>query len=172
VITLRQQQRRRRKQTDTSFWFFRGAMVAALLAAGMAAALLSGLATADWSIKMELSIGALLLGAFASVINGMFYKIVPFINWLHLETQLQRSAQPGTMPPGMNQMLNDRSTRFQMVAHFTALVLLLAAIWWPALARPAGFAWASSSAWLGINLIYAVSRYRYFRNQIRSTSPN
>jgi uncharacterized membrane protein (Fun14 family) len=172
VITLRQQQRRRRKQTDTSFWFFRGAMIAILCAVTVAWALLSGQFAADWTIKFELSIGALLIGAFVSVINGMFYKIVPFINWLHLETLLQKVAQPGTLPPGMNQMLNDRSTRYQMFMHFTAFGLILAAIGAPPLARLAGLAWTISSAWLGINLIYAVRRYLYFRNQILSTALN
>jgi hypothetical protein len=172
AITLRQQHRRRRKQTDTSFWYFRGAMIAALVAIAAAWVMLSNQLAAEWLIKTELSIGALLIGAFVSVISGMFYKIVPFINWLHLETLLQQSARPGTMPPGMNQMLNDRSTRYQMLTHFTALSLVIVAIWWPPLTRLAGLAWTASSAWLGINLIYGVRRYLYFRHQIQITPPN
>jgi len=171
ITTLQQQHRRRRSQTDTSFWFFRGAMISVLFAATMAVAFLFGWAPASWSMRIELSIGVLLIGAFVSVINGMFYKIIPFINWLHLETLLQRSAPAGAMPPGMNQMLNQHSTRYQMYTHFTSLTLVFAATWWPVLARPAGFAWAASSAWLGMNLIYAVRRYLHFKYQIRDAQP-
>jgi hypothetical protein len=52
--------------------------------------------------------------------------------------------------------------------HVLALVLLLAAVWQPGLARLAGVAFAASCAWLGWNLIGAVRRYQDFRDQIRA----
>jgi hypothetical protein len=59
--------------------------------------------------------------------------------------------------------------RRQFRLHLAALLLLLAAVWLPVLARPAGLLFAVSCAWLGWNLFGAVSVYLRFRNRIRAS---
>ena len=49
-----------------------------------------------------------------------------------------------------------------------ALVLLLAAVLWPALALPAGLAFSASCLWLEWNLIGAARLYVRFRDKIRA----
>jgi len=101
---------------------------------------------------------------FLSVIMGMLYKIMPFLNWLHL----QRLGGIALPPPNMKQMIPERAMRAQMRLHFAALVLLLAAVLMPALALPAGLAFSASCLWLEWNLIGAARVYVRFRDKIRA----
>jgi hypothetical protein len=70
----------------------------------------------------------------------------------------------------MHQMIPEKAMRGQLYLHLAALALLLAAVWLPVLARPAGLLFALSSTWLGWNLIGAVRAYARFRNRIRAAA--
>jgi hypothetical protein len=167
IITIQLQMQRRRKLTDITFWFFRGGMVCLIAAAALccASAFVDGLVDDP---RLALSLGVLVCGGgFISAINGMLYKIVPFINWLGL----QALGAPPALLPNMKQMIPQRSMRLQMVLHFLAVGLFLLAIWLPMLSRPAGAVWAVSAAWLGINLMGGARRYLWFRDRIRANAP-
>ena len=103
-------------------------------------------------------------GLFLSVIEGMLYKIMPFLNWLHLQQQ----GGTVTTQPNMKQMISERAMRGQMRLHFVALALLLAAVIWPALTLPAGLAFAAACIWLEWNLIGAARVYARYRDSIRA----
>lgn len=164
VLTIRLQRRRRRRVTDPTYWFFRVAMVSALIAAALVLAA-QAVPRLAGDTRLTLTMGVLVIGGgFVTAINGMLYKIMPFINWLHL----QRLAGMGAMPPNMREMLGEGAMRGQMRMHFIALGGALAAVWAPVLARPAGILWTCSAAWLGINLIHVVRRYVDFRDRIRA----
>lgn len=105
-------------------------------------------------------------GVFVSVITGMMYKIVPFLNWLHL----QRLGAPLSAVPNMNKMIPGEAMTGQLRLHVLAVVLLLAAVWLPGLTRLAGVTLAVSFAWMGWNLAGAVRRYQSFRDQIRAAA--
>ena len=153
LATLRLQQRRRRTLTDATFKFFRGAMIALLLADG---SLLLQMMDSRLAAQPQAAVftGILLLvGVFGSAICGMLYKIVPFTCWL----KLRRAG--AVARPGMGAIIDEVAMRPQMRLHFAALVLLLAAVPLPWLARPAGLAFAASCGWLGINLVRAAARY-------------
>lgn len=159
VATLRLQSRRRRKVADSTFLFFRTAMLG-LLAIFLSFVLLVLLPEVGADPRMPVWIGMLAVaGVFVSAIAGMLYKIVPFLNWLHL----QRLCGLNALPPTMNQMIPERAMRRQFYVHLVALALLLGAVWLPALARPAGAAFAMDCTWLGINLLGAVRVYRRFK---------
>jgi hypothetical protein len=160
-VTLWLQARRRRRIADPTFHFFRGAMICLLAAfvSGLAMVLVPALgdepAAAWW-------LGVLVIaGTFVSLINGMAYKIVPFLCWLHL----QRLAGIGGAVPNMRDIAPERQQRLQLGLHFTSVALLLLATFYPEAMAPAGVAFATSSAWLGWNLIGAVRRYRDFRGR-------
>jgi len=166
VATLWLQSRRRRRQADVTFVFWRGAMLALL---GLAASwlLFEALPQLGGHARAPLWLGVLALpGVFLSVIMGMLYKIMPFLNWLHL----QRQGGTALPPPNMKQMIPERAMRAQMRLHFAALVLLLAAVLWPALALPAGLAFSASCLWLEWNLIGAARLYARFRDRIRAAA--
>lgn len=168
VMTIRLQMQRRRRITDPSFWFFRGGMSAVLLAAAIGVARIPG--PTELAAPLLLSAGVLVLGAFVSVISGMMYKIVPFINWLHLQRLTQRINGVGSMPPSMRLMIPESQMQRQMILHFVAFGTLLAAVWWPQLSQLAGALLAASSAWLGLNLIGGMRRYKAFKDQMHAAA--
>ena len=164
VATLMLQARRRRRQTDATFMFWRGAMLS-LLAFALSWIAFEALPQLGGNLRAPLWLGVLALpGLFLSVIMGMLYKIMPFLNWLHLQ---QQGGMTMTSP-NMKQMIPDGAMRGQMRLHFTALGLLLAAVLWPALALPAGLAFSASCIWLEWNLIGAARTYAHWRDKIRA----
>ncbi len=164
VTTLWLQSRRRRRQTDVTFLFWRGAMLS-LLAFALSWIAFAALPAMGEDPRAPVWLGVLALpGLFLSVITGMLYKIMPFLNWLHL----QQGGGAGMAMPNMKQMIPERSMRGQMLLHFTALGLLLATVLLPALALPAGLAFTASCLWLEWNLIGAARVYARFRDKVRA----
>jgi predicted outer membrane lipoprotein len=164
VVTLWLQHRRRRRISDPTMVFFRGAMICmlAILASGLS---MTAIPDLHQSPRAAYWLGVLIIpGVFLSVINGMLYKIVPFLNWLHL----QKSMGLGTLPPNMKDMIPESAVRRQMLLHFAAVGFLLAAAIEPELARPAGMLLALSCALLGYNLISAVRFFRDFKDRVGS----
>jgi hypothetical protein len=176
VVTLRLQAQRRRRVPDVTLTFFRGGMASLLLvvlalAAATAVPPAPTLSPAtDFMAfarapSFAVAIGILtFVGLFVSVITGMLYKIVPFLNWLHL----QRLGGLTVLPPNMKQMIPERAMIGQMRLHFTALAFLLAAMAWPPLTVAAGLLFAASCAWLEWNLLSGVRVYLDFRGRIRA----
>ena len=162
ITTLWLQTRRRRRLTDVTFAYWRVAMLA-LLGLAVSWLVFAALPQLGGHPRAPLWLGVLALpGVFFSVIIGMLYKIMPFLNWLHL----QRLCDPKAPPPNMKQMIPERAMRGQMRLHFTAFGLLLAAVLWPPLATLAGLAFAASCLWLEWNLVGAVRVYERFRDRI------
>ena len=164
TTTLWLQHRRRRKVSDTTLLFFRLSMASLLV---LAASVLMFVLFPELGKETRAAIwvGMLaLVGVFVSAINGMLYKIVPFLCWLHL----QRLCGAGQLPPTMNQMIPAAAMRYQWFVHLAACGCLLGAVWQEFLARPAGLLFAASCAWLGINLINAARTYRRFKDHIRA----
>lgn len=166
VATLWLQSRRRRRHTDATFVFWRGAMLS-LLAFCVSWIAFDALPRFGDDPRAPLWLGVLALpGVFLSVITGMLYKIMPFLNWLHLQQQVGTTIAL----PNMKQMIPEASVRGQMLLHFTALGLLLAAVLWPALVLPAGLVFTASCLWLESNLAGAARLYVRFRDQARAST--
>jgi hypothetical protein len=115
--------------------------------------------------RLPLTLGTLFIIGFAwSAINGMLYKIVPFLVWYHL----QHSAAPGRRGPSIKEVLADRLALRQFVAHVAALLLLTGATLWPPLVHLAALALALSAGWLWLNLLRATRLYLRVKRQIES----
>ena len=165
-MTLWLQYTRRRKIHDATSMYFRAAMLALLAFAISGGVFLLHPEFGD-DPRSVVWLGVLAFaGVFVSAITGMIYKIAPFLNWLHL----QRLGAPMSAVPNMKKMIPAEAMTGQLRLHVLALLLLLAAVWQPGVARLAGVAFAASCAWLGWNLVGAVWRYRSFRDQIRAVA--
>lgn len=162
VSTLRLQARRRRKVDDANVLMMRSAMVTGLAAALLCGWLACGLPGSDDG-RLQVATGILLVAPFVFAINGMLYKIVPFLDWLHLK----RLGGPRALPPNMNRMIPPKAMDWQARAQLAAFALLLVAAIWPAMARPAGMALIVSFAWLGRNLVEGVRSYRLYKGRIQ-----
>ncbi|MHB0982391.1 MAG: hypothetical protein ACYC02_03315, partial [Thiobacillus sp.] len=156
IATLRLQAQRRRKLPDVTldYWRLGMASLIACVAVWLAARLWPAWAASD---AYPLLLGVLFIGGFAvSVVNGMLYKIVPFLAWFHLQAQLQ--ARVGSIPT-MKEMLAERWTRWQFRLHLTACALLVGAILWQQLAIAAGGVLALSALLLWLNLLSVARRF-------------
>ena len=163
VATLYLLTQRRRKIGDPTLGYWRISM-ASLLAGAMlwlSTRVIPALAQAP---QVELLLGILSIFGFAvAVINGMLYKIVPFLAWFHLQAQLFQRAKV----PNMKQLLPDVVVRRQWWAYLAALLFLVAAAVFPALfTYPAALALGVTGAWLGINLLGV---WRIYRRVLRNS---
>ncbi|MHB1144598.1 MAG: hypothetical protein ACYCZS_06840 [Thiobacillus sp.] len=156
VSTLRLQFRRRRKLPDVTLDYWRLGMASLIACVAVWLAARFSPAWAD-SNAYPLLLGVLFIGGFAvSVVNGMLYKIVPFLAWFHLQSQLQ--AKAGSIPT-MKDMIAERWMRGQFRLHLIACALLVAVPFWPQLGIVAGSVLAVSALVLWVNLLSALRRF-------------
>jgi len=156
VATLRVQIRRRRKLPDVTLdaWRLGMASLIACVAIWLAAQFWPAWANSD---AYPMLLGVLFIGGFAvSVVTGMLYKIVPFLAWFHLQSQLQ--AKAGTIPT-MKDMIAERWMRGQFRLHLIACVLLVGVPFLPQLGIAAGGVLAVSAVLLWVNLWSGVRRF-------------
>lgn len=158
IMTLRVQRKRRRQRLDVSLHFWRLALCSMALAAVIE---LISLVT-PLPPPSQVSLGVLVLfGAFASVMSGMLYKIVPFLVWLHLQGCIPK-------PLLMHEVISESDQRQHLALHLPALLLSLLTPWQPGLAIVAGMAVFGAFAVLLRNLLRALLRYHRCR---RASSP-
>lgn len=152
LTTLHLLGQRKRPKPDGTTWFWRASMGSLLLCAALWL-----LRRGDGDPQLPLTLGVLFIVGFAwSAINGMLYKIVPFLVWYHL----QHTVAPDRRAPSVKEVLPDRIALRQFVAHLAALLLLAGATLWPqALTQPAALALALSAGWLWLNLLQATRLY-------------
>lgn len=154
VVTLRLLGTRKRPAADATTLFWRTAMLC-----------LTGCGPL-WAIHVKtgnptyaVTLGVLLLfGVAWSLVNGMLYKIVPFLLWYHAQRSLAGAAMRSA--PKVKDMIPDRTASMQFWAHLAALGLLLAASLRPMVfARLGGIGAGVSAVWLGLNMLGAMRIY-------------
>jgi hypothetical protein len=148
MLTVALQLRSRRPSLDATGMAWRVGMLCIALAA------VSG--SIGGFLPQEVARHAMLTGMLAvagfalTVINGMLYKIVPFLLWLHLQNAV------GGRVPHIKRILPDAPARRHLWLHLTSIVLLCAAALWPHwFLYPAGIVFAVSNASLGWMLLRA-----------------
>lgn len=110
----------------------------------------------------------LFIAGFAvSVVNGMLYKIVPFLIWFHLQSLLMGVAKV----PNMRQIMPEPGMRRQMWLHFLAVPLLSLSALWPPLIYPAALLFGASMVLLEFNLMSAFRVYRKHAKLAPKTDP-
>lgn len=150
--------RRKRKDTDGTTLYWR------LSLASLAASALLYLMPAGEA--MTLATGITFVAGFAmGAVNGMLYKIVPFLLWYHMQ-QDPRASRDKVLP--IRTILPDALARRQFWWHAAALAALLAAAVWPLwLARPAAVLLAIASLLLALDLAGAAWRCRRAQAQFQ-----
>jgi len=162
-LTLRLQGGRRRARADATYRYWQLGLSSSIFALFLLSTVALWPAAAEldgWTLFFGISLVA---GGFVPFIVGMFYKIVPFLAWMHL----QSCGQAKVPAPAMNKILPDADANRQWLAYAGSLGLLLAAALFPRwLAAPAGLAFAAANGWLGWNLWSAFRRYGRYRGEI------
>ena len=164
VVTLRLQSQRRRKVTEPTLLFWRLAMFVLVVATVVVVLQQLNPGVEDYA-GLPFLLGVLLMvGVFMPVISGMLYKIMPFLNWMHL----QKIGKPGLVVPNMRQMISEPRMMMQFRLHLAALILLLGAVPFPWLVYPGGAALIASCIWLEWNLIVATRNYARFSSELEA----
>lgn len=162
TLYLLWRQKRAKKDASTLFWRTSMCSLAACAAVWVMGTIVPH---AYDNNSYPLVLGILFIIGFAySVVNGMLYKIVPFLVWYHLQNQLTGGC--GKVP-NVRKILPDSDMEKQFWVHLTALILMLGAALLPTyLTYPAALLFGTSSCWLWWNLAKATHIYRKaLRNQ-------
>lgn len=161
LTTLWVLHKRRRQIADTTMRFWQLAMTSLLLL------------TLCWAIPSVLNLelpefllGILMIHGFAmTTINGMMYKIIPFIIWLHLSVHNKNLRDKGARGsqvkvPHMRKIIPEAAGLWQFRFHLLSFILLVLATLWPLwFFYPATLLLAASQAFLLFNLLRAVRFY-------------
>jgi len=154
---------RKRPAPEPTTWFWHVAMLALALAAVLSA----WQAWLPIQPDMQMLLGTLMIPGFAvSAVNGMLYKIVPFLLWHNA----QRRA-PMALPfiPKVKHFIPERDAMRQFAAHLCAVLLLAAACLAPALLLPAALALGISAGLLAWNIARALRLYTTTCRRIEET---
>jgi hypothetical protein len=161
LTTLWVLHKRRRQLADTTMRFWQLAMVSLLLLAS--SWLLTNLINIEPPVFLY---GALMIHGFAmSIINGMMYKIIPFIIRLHLSVHNKNLRDKGERTsqvkvPHMRKIIPETASLWQFRSHLASLILLLLAALWPLwFFYPAALVFALAQGFLLLNLSKAVYFY-------------
>lgn len=150
LVTLRLLRQRRRPVAEATTHFWRLSM-ASLIACGIVYLL--------WRDTQPLLLGVLfIVGCAFSAVNGMLYKIVPFLLWYDLQG---KAGLDRTSVPGIRELTQDCAAKQQFLVHLTALIFLCAATVAPAeLTRPSAVLFGASCMMLWWSLARACLVHR------------
>jgi len=170
--TLQLQSQRKRRVPDVTLLFWHLGMVvlglSALLWAG--GVLFSPIGDAQY-FSILLGIG-LIQGVGLSIINGMLYKIVPFLCWFHLQNRQMALLCMTVRVPHMKAFVTDKSAKRQFYLHLSALLFTAAAAVAPGwFLPPAALLFVLSNVMLLINLVTAVATYRATFKRLTPSTP-
>jgi hypothetical protein len=169
--TLYLQSHRLRKLPDLTLNYWRVGMVCLLMTVG---GKLAGIIwpTLTTQPVYEIILGVLFIAGFVlSVIQGMLYKIVPFLVWLHLQNRQLDILKTVHLVklPNMKQVISEKWAQRQFWLYLIGLGLLLG-VGLPGVAQLAGVVWFCSFLLLGYNLYSALWLYLSVNRQIVASS--
>ena len=164
VVTLRLQNQRRRRVPDAPLSFSRLGMFSLLLAALFSLAALTFQAASDY--LRTLSVLAFLLGFALSLMQGMLYKIIPFLVWFHL---FRGGISTGI--PNMKNIIPEPWMWRHLWLHGGTLLAALLAPWWNAAAWLVMLGLLLQGALLGYGVFTGIAVYRRTFRKIEQTQP-
>lgn len=148
-ITLKRLSQRKRPVADSTVWFWRLGMISLLLC--MILMSLELFIHSHWITKLSY----VFFTSFAlSIVFAMFYKIVPFLTWFHLNSQGYFSA------PMMHEVIHPQTAKKHFWIHLMTIVLFLFSIFLSKMIFLAALLLMISFSWLGFQVIYACYLYR------------
>ncbi len=149
VEILKKFQERKRKLSDVTVWYWQ--LSALSLMIGVTLWSVDEFVTAELSLLTGVFIGG---GFLLSVMNGMLYKIVPFLVWFHLNGMGYMNI------PTMREMFKSSHAELQFVLHVITLLLLLPFAFGIDTLKMAAVALFISSALQLFNLLSALKVYQ------------
>ena len=89
-----------------------------------------------------------------SIVFAMFYKIVPFLTWFHLNSQGYFTA------PMMHEVIHPKTAKKHLWIHLAVVIAFILSIFIPSLITVAGVLTITSFGWMGYQIIHANILYK------------
>jgi hypothetical protein len=149
LLTLKRLTQRKRPLADATMWFWRMGMISLLLS------MLFWISTLFTDEPLLRSVTAITFASFAlSVVFAMFYKIVPFLTWFHLNAQGYYTA------PMMHEVIHPKTAKKHFWIYLAATLSLLASLWFEPAIYLAGTLTILSFGWVAWQIIHAHFLYQ------------
>jgi hypothetical protein len=149
ILTKR---KRKRKDISVNLWYF------SMINLSIAAVLLSVKLFIEYPY-LDIAIGFFaLFGGIYALINAMLYKIIPFLTWFHLNSNMIFDAE-------MSQVIEKKSMQKQINFFYLAYFFLLISIFWRYFALIGAVFFGISALILFKNTFYA---YKYYKKHIQA----
>ena len=149
ITTLYRFSQRKRPLADAAMWFWRLGMGSLILS------MLLWIISRFASYPLLQSVAYIAFASFAlSVVFAMFYKIVPFLTWFHLNAQGYYTA------PMMHEVIHPKTAKKHFWIHLAAIVILVLSLFVGKLIFVAGVLAILSFGWIAYQIIHAHLLYR------------
>ncbi|OQX49856.1 MAG: hypothetical protein B5M46_03170 [Epsilonproteobacteria bacterium 4484_20] len=150
LLTLVRLTQKKRPLSDATIWFWRLGLVSLVFSM---TTLVITLFTANETLK---SLSYIFFAFFAlSIVFAMFYKIVPFLTWFHLNSQGYFTA------PMMHEVIHPKTANKHLYIHLATLVTFLLSLVIAPLIFLAGLLTILSFAWMTYQIIHAWKLYNH-----------
>ena len=149
LLTLKKLTQRKRPLTDATVWFWR---------MGLSSLILSMILMAVSQFKeiaVLQTLSYIFFASFAlSIVFAMFYKIVPFLTWFHLNSQGYFTA------PMMHEVIHPKTAKKHLYIHLSTIVAFIVSIFIPQMILLAGLLTMLSFGWMAYQIIHAHLLYK------------
>ncbi len=149
LLTLKRLTQKKRPLSDATVWFWR---------VGLSSLLLSMLTmgiTLFTDIAIIKTLSYIFFTSFAlSIVFAMFYKIVPFLTWFHLNSQGYFTA------PMMHEVIHPKTANKHLYIHLATIVTFVLSLFIPQMILLAGLLTMLSFGWVGYQIIHAHFLYK------------
>jgi len=148
LLTLKRLTERKRPLTDATVWFWRIGLSSLLLSLFFIVVQYF----TDLSLLKPLSY--IFFASFAlSIVFAMFYKIVPFLTWFHLNSQGYFTA------PMMHEVIHPKTAKKHLYIHIVTIVTFVLSLFILPLIFIAGLLTIFSFGWMAYQIIHAWKLY-------------
>ena len=149
ALTLRRLSQKKRPLSDATVWFWRTGLSALILS------MVSLLVAPYVHLSFLTPLSYILFAAFAlSIVFAMFYKIVPFLTWFHLNAQGYFTA------PMMHEVIHPKAAMKHLYIHLATLITFILSIFFSPLIYLAGILMILSFGTMAYHIVHAHTLYK------------
>ena len=149
LLTLKRLTQKKRPLSDATVWFWRIGLVSLLLS------MLSALILDFTNLTVIKPLSYIFFTSFAlSIVFAMFYKIVPFLTWFHLNSQGYFTA------PMMHEVIHPKTAKKHLYIHLATIITFILSLFISELIFLASALTVLSFGWISYQVIHAHLLYK------------
>jgi hypothetical protein len=150
LISLKRLTQRKRPLTDATVWFWRLGLSSLIIS------MMFIIITIFTEHEIFKQLSYIFFATFAlSIVFAMFYKIVPFLTWFHLNAQGYFTA------PMMHEVIHPKTAMKHLYIHLTTLVTFVLSVFIPPFIFLAGLMMILSFSWMTYQIVHAWKLYQH-----------